>query len=63
MSVNSHTCETSAAKATEEDGVVMFIPRYYEDPATLHVGTEPNRAYFVPASAPMDTRGDLRRRS
>ncbi|MCT6810851.1 MAG: beta-galactosidase, partial [Bifidobacterium sp.] len=41
----------------------MFIPRYYEDPATLHVGTEPNRAYCVPAGAPMDTRGDLRRRS
>ena len=63
VSVNSHACETSAAMATEEDGIVMFIPRYYEDPATLHVGTEPNRAYCVPAGAPMDTRGDLRRRS
>ncbi|MCH4209494.1 glycoside hydrolase family 2 TIM barrel-domain containing protein [Bifidobacterium sp.] len=38
----------------------MFIPRYYEDPQTLHVGTEPNRAYYVPASQRMDTVGDHR---
>ncbi|MBM6700452.1 beta-galactosidase [Bifidobacterium pullorum subsp. saeculare] len=38
----------------------MFIPRYYEDPATLHVGCEANRAYYVPASHPMDTVGERR---
>ena len=26
----------------------MQIPRYFEDPHTLHVGTMPNRAYYVP---------------
>ena len=30
----------------------MIVPRYYEDPHTLHVGTEPNRAYYIPASFP-----------
>lgn len=38
----------------------MFIPRYYEDQHTLHVGCEPNRAYFVPASRPMNTIGERR---
>lgn len=38
----------------------MFIPRYYEDPATLHVGTSANRAYFIPASTPTDTIGERR---
>ena len=38
----------------------MFIPRYHEDPHTLHVGCEPNRAYYVPASRPMDTVGERR---
>lgn len=38
----------------------MFIPHYYEDPHTLHVGTMPNRAYFVPASTRMDTVGERR---
>lgn len=38
----------------------MFIPRYYEDPHTLHVGTMPNRAYYVPASRGMDTVGERR---
>ena len=33
----------------------MFIPRYYEDLNTLHVGCEPNRSYFIPASRPLDT--------
>ena len=28
----------------------MIIPHYYEDPHTLHVGTMPNRAYYIPAS-------------
>ena len=26
----------------------MKLPRYFEDPATLHMGTEPNHAYFIP---------------
>ena len=38
----------------------MFIPRYFEDLDTLHVGCEPNRAYFVPASAPAPIRGSPR---
>ena len=29
----------------------MFIPRYYEDLNTLHVGCEPNRSYFIPRRA------------
>ena len=28
----------------------MIIPCYYEDPHALHVGTMPNRAYYIPAS-------------
>ncbi len=32
----------------------MHIPNYYEDLNTLHVGTCPNRAYYIPASRPMD---------
>ena len=28
----------------------MNIPKYYEDPHTLHVGTEENRSYYVPFS-------------
>ena len=28
----------------------MIIPHYYEVPHTLHVGTMPNRAYYIPAS-------------
>ena len=38
----------------------MFIPRYYESLGHLHVGTQPNRAYYVPASTPMDTVGENR---
>lgn len=38
----------------------MFIPRYYEDLSTLHVGCEPNRAYFIPASEVVDTSFDRR---
>ena len=30
----------------------MIIPHYYEDPHTLHVGTMPNRAYYIPAWYP-----------
>ena len=32
----------------------MIIPHYYEDPHTLHVGTMPNRAYYIPASRHSD---------
>ena len=32
----------------------MIIPCYYEDPHTLHVGTMPNRAYYIPASQRSD---------
>lgn len=41
----------------------MFIPRYYENLDTLHVGTEPNRAYYIPASQRMDTVGEKRANS
>ena len=33
----------------------MIIPHYYEDPHSLHVGTMPNRAYYIPASRRSDT--------
>ena len=32
----------------------MIIPHYYEDPHALHVGTMPNRAYYIPASRRSD---------
>lgn len=32
----------------------MIIPHYYEDPHSLHVGTMPNRAYYIPASQRSD---------
>ena len=32
----------------------MIIPCYYEDPHTLHVGTIPNRAYYIPSSRRSD---------
>ncbi|MFT8640191.1 glycoside hydrolase family 2 TIM barrel-domain containing protein [Bifidobacterium sp.] len=38
----------------------MFIPDYHENPHMLHVGTMPNRAYFIPASRQMDTVGEKR---
>ncbi len=38
----------------------MLIPRYYEDLSVLHLNTMPNRAYYVPASVPMDTVGEKR---
>ena len=33
----------------------MIIPACYEDLHTLHLGTAPNRCYFIPASVPMDS--------
>ena len=32
----------------------MIIPAYFEDLHTHHVGTTPNRSYFIPASTRMD---------
>ena len=32
----------------------MIIPAYFEDLQTHHLGTTPNRAYFIPASVRMD---------
>ena len=32
----------------------MIIPAYFEDLQTHHLGTSPNRAYFIPASVRMD---------
>lgn len=32
----------------------MIVPAYYEDLHTHHLGTTPNRAYFIPASTRMD---------
>lgn len=28
----------------------MILPQYYQDPHTLHVGTLPPHAYFLPAA-------------
>ncbi|MBT1180262.1 glycoside hydrolase family 2 TIM barrel-domain containing protein [Bifidobacterium vespertilionis] len=33
----------------------MFVPKYYESLDHLHVGCQPNRAYYVPASSETDT--------
>ena len=38
----------------------MFIPRYFENLTNLHAGTQPERAYYVPASQPTDTVGERR---
>ena len=38
----------------------MIVPRYYEDLTVLHENTMPNRSYYVPASARMDTLVDNR---
>ena len=32
----------------------MIIPAHFEDLHTHHVGTTPNRSYFIPASTRMD---------
>ena len=32
----------------------MIIPAHYKDLHTHHVGTAPNRCYYIPASARMD---------
>ena len=32
----------------------MIVPRYYEDLRVLHENTMPDRAYYIPAPAPLD---------
>ena len=32
----------------------MKLPSYFQDPSTLHVGTEPLRAYYVPCKDPAE---------
>jgi len=41
----------------------MIVPGYFEDLQTLHVGTQPPRAYFIPASARRDDLVEHRERS
>ena len=41
----------------------MKLPKYYEDPHTLHVNTLPNRAYYVPFSDRMAVMRDIRTES
>ncbi|BDR53232.1 beta-galactosidase [Bombiscardovia nodaiensis] len=41
----------------------MFIPKYYEDPARLHVGCERSHSYVVPDAVAGDRRGELREQS
>lgn len=41
----------------------MIIPRYYEDLHMLHENTMPDRAYYIPASARMDTLVEHREQS
>lgn len=35
----------------------MVLKPFYEDPSTLHVGTEPIRSYFVPCASVEETKG------
>ena len=44
-------------------GIVMIVPRYYEDLHILHENTMPARAYYVPASVRMDDLVEHRERS
>ncbi len=39
-----------------KDGTNMKLKKYYEDPQTLHVGTEENRAYYIPFTSEVDDR-------
>ena len=41
----------------------MIIPEYFEDHHALHIGTEPNRSYYVPASISMDCTAEKREQS
>ena len=35
----------------------MRLPNYFQDPETLHVGTEPLRAYYVPCGNEVEAWG------
>ncbi len=41
----------------------MFFPHYYEDPQTLHVGTQPCRSYYIPCASISEAAGDDLRQS
>ncbi len=41
----------------------MIVPAHYEDLQTHHVGTEPNRSYFIPASRQMNDLVEHREKS
>ncbi|MBQ2867156.1 MAG: beta-galactosidase, partial [Firmicutes bacterium] len=41
----------------------MIIPNHYEDLHILHLGTTPNRAYYIPASAQREDLVEHRERS
>ena len=41
----------------------MHIPKFYEAPQTLHVGTTPNRAYYIPSSPSYQTSNYLSKES
>lgn len=38
----------------------MKLEKFYEDLTVFHVGTQPNRAYFIPASKALDSFGENR---
>ena len=39
----------------------MIVPKYFEDLNVLHKNTMPNRAYYIPASVPMDLQPETER--
>ena len=41
----------------------MIVPKYFEDLNVLHKNTMPNRAYYIPASVPMDLQPETRETS
>ncbi|MGN0290064.1 MAG: glycoside hydrolase family 2 TIM barrel-domain containing protein [Lachnospiraceae bacterium] len=41
----------------------MLVPKHYENPDILHENTMPPRAYYIPASKPMDTFAENRQAS
>ena len=41
----------------------MIVPKYFEDLNVLHKNTMPDRAYYIPASVPMDLQPETREAS
>ena len=41
----------------------MIVPKYFEDLHVLHKNTMPNRAYYIPASVPMELQPETREAS